>query len=305
MVERLEAYLSKERPIKLAKKEKGMEAAKQHEEANNVLKRKMTQAAEDSDKDKEEEEIGTTVEEQVQINNAESAANGEVEYENNVKPKLVYNAADKSNEPSKKEMAEIFEKRRFMIQVFDQEEMDLIACAFKSQLSEIRKAIKATDILMKKNKFEMKKETLDQYKMGLKKDLKDKSLHLITIIQRDCIEVTGSPIGLIFFKKLQADIYRYMAMHHVGIDQKEKMEIKELCHRAYKEATYMLKMLRIQRESQNETDMIDSLRLSLNLNYACFLYEVDQKKKKAIRILKGQIQEALDDFDKWDPNQIE
>jgi hypothetical protein len=29
------------------------------------------------------------------------------------------------------------------------------------------------------------------------------------------------------------------------------------------------------------------------------------KKKKAIRILKSQIQEALDDFDKWDQSQIE
>lgn len=44
----------------------------------------------------------------------ESAA-GNVEYENNVKPKLVYNAADKSNEPNKKEMNEIFANRKYMV----------------------------------------------------------------------------------------------------------------------------------------------------------------------------------------------
>jgi hypothetical protein len=99
-------------------------------------------------------------------------------------------------------MNALFASRRHIVAVFDREEMDLIACAFKSKLQDIRKAIKSIDILMKKNKFEMKKEILDQYKMGLKKDLKDKSLHLINIIQENCIDVTGSPNGLIFFKKL-------------------------------------------------------------------------------------------------------
>lgn len=39
-------------------------------------------------------------------------------------------------------------------------------------------------------------------------------------------------------------------------------------------------------------DVIDSLRLSLNLNYAVFLYEIKQdkkNKKKALRILKKEI----------------
>ena len=88
-------------------------------------------------------------------------------FENNVKPKLVYSNAEKSDEPSKIEIQEMFEGRKYVIEIFTHEEKDLIACAFKSKLSDIRKAIKATDILMKKNKFEMKKEILDQYKSGL------------------------------------------------------------------------------------------------------------------------------------------
>ena len=103
-------------------------------------------------------------------------------FENNVKPKLVYNANDKSDEPSKNEMIELFKSRKYIVQVFNQEEMDIIACAFKSKLQDIRKAIKSTEILMKKNKFEMKKEILDQYKNGLKKDLREKSLRFISII---------------------------------------------------------------------------------------------------------------------------
>lgn len=64
-------------------------------------------------------------------------------------------------------------------------------------------------------------------------------------------------------------------------------------------------MERDRRINDGKIDYIDSIRLSLNLNYAVFLYEIDNKKKKALRILKQQIQEALDDFDKWEPSQIE
>jgi hypothetical protein len=35
------------------------------------------------------------------------------------------------------------------------------------------------------------------------------------------------------------------------------------------------------------------------------LYEIVQDKKEALRILKKQIQEALDDFEKWNPKEFE
>ena len=47
--------------------------------------------------------------------------------------------------------------------------------------------------------------------------------------------------------------------------------------------------------------MIDETRLGLSLNYAVFLYEVKNHKKKALRILKTEINDALDEYDKWDP----
>ena len=54
-----------------------------------------------------------------------------------------------------------FEQRKYGIQVFEKEELDLIATGFKSQLSEVRTAIKNVDILLKKSKFESKKNYLD------------------------------------------------------------------------------------------------------------------------------------------------
>ena len=127
---------------------------------------------------------------------------------------------------------------------------------------------------------------LDQYKEGLKKDLLLKSNRLIQIVEDECISITGHPLPLIFFKKLQADMYRYQCQHQVGNNQYEKTHIKELALKTYKEAEALLKMERDRRINESKTDYIDSIRLSLNLNYAVFLYEIDNKKKKALRILK-------------------
>jgi len=139
---------------------------------------------------------------------------------------------------------------------------------------------------MKKSKFESKKATLEQYKTGIRNDLVTKGLRQIKIIEDHCISVTGSPIPLTFFKKLQADIYRYLAEFSTLDD---RIKFKQLALRIYKEAVYTLKCLRELRVQQNKPDPIDSLRLGLHLNYAIFLWEIQMEKKKALRILKREI----------------
>lgn len=213
------------------------------------------------------------------------------------------------------EVREQFSHKSLDRQVFTQEEMDLIACGFKSQLQVIRKAIKNLDILLKKSKFENRKQILESYKQGLVQNLLDASARLIDILDHDCIQITGSPVPLIFFNKLKADIFRYIAEVCIG---EQANEYKEKAEQTYEEARMYYKLLtelRIQHTKKDEDtkkttdlDVIDSLRLSLNLNYAVFLYEVKQdkkSKKKALRILKKEIQDALDDFEKWEPTQIE
>jgi len=59
-------------------------------------------------------------------------------------------------------------ERKYHVKVFTMEERELIACAFKSQLGEVRKALKDLQILQTKSKFETKKSIIDQYKAGLR-----------------------------------------------------------------------------------------------------------------------------------------
>lgn len=55
--------------------------------------------------------------------------------------------------------------------IFSRDEKELIAAAFKFRLDDIRKAIKDTNILLGKSKFEPKKALIGFYKNGLIHDL--------------------------------------------------------------------------------------------------------------------------------------
>jgi len=114
------------------------------------------------------------------------------------------------------ELREQFAAKDITQQVFSQEELEMIACGFKSQMQVTRKAIKNVEILQKKSKFENKKSILEQYRLGLVKNLMDTSNKQLSIIDDHCIAVTGSPVPLIFFNKLKADIFRYNAEVTIG-----------------------------------------------------------------------------------------
>ena len=95
--------------------------------------------------------------------------------------------------------------------VFSQTEIELLACAFKSQLKEIRHAIKTIDLLQTKSKFDTKKPSMDNYRNGLIYDLCCKGKKQIDILEDYCVKAAAAPLTLILFLKMQADIYRYMA----------------------------------------------------------------------------------------------
>ena len=70
----------------------------------------------------------------------------------------------------------------------------------------------------------------------------------------------------------------------------EASKYKDLCEERYVLARNHYKRLSHKRINENATgDEIDSLRLSLNLNYAIFLFEQKDEKKEALRNLKKEI----------------
>lgn len=103
--------------------------------------------------------------------------------------------------------------------------------------------------------------------------------------------------------KLKADIYRYMTEFAIGADF---TQYKEEADHHYKTAVLMLKYWRQKKMGVNpDDDKIDTLRLSLQLNYAIFMYDIKNEKKHGLRNLKKLIQEALDDFEKWEKAEVD
>jgi len=54
---------------------------------------------------------------------------------------------------------------------------------------------------------------MEKYKHGLIYDLCSKGKIQIDALEENCVKVAATPLALIFFLKMQADIYRYMAEH--------------------------------------------------------------------------------------------
>jgi hypothetical protein len=98
--------------------------------------------------------------------------------------------------------------------VFEGEIKDLIASAFKSQIKEIRNSMKILKIV--KNRSSIDETLSDDYREGLKIELISKANRLLSIIRDYCLP-NAALNGYIFFVKLMADIYRYMADACLGL----------------------------------------------------------------------------------------
>lgn len=93
-----------------------------------------------------------------------------------------------------KEMDDKFQEFDSLCQVFEDLEMELIACAFKKQLLECRQNIVKLDLLKEKSKFDQRVPILEQYRLGLTKEMIEKGRHQEHLLQEFCIEVAGSAI---------------------------------------------------------------------------------------------------------------
>jgi hypothetical protein len=81
------------------------------------------------------------------------------------------------------------------------------------RLNGLVEGISKTDILINKSKFEEYRSELERYKRGLMQDFLEEALTMRMVLQSLCIQISGHPVGLMFFYKLKADIYRYLSYY--------------------------------------------------------------------------------------------
>ena len=158
---------------------------------------------------------------------------------------------------------------------------------------------------MTESKFKPKIHILDDYRTRLVKDLIKVGEDMFNKIDEYCVKITTKETKTqIFFIKLQADIRRYLAEHSHG--EKDLQKYRDEAEKLYIKAETLMNSLIEERVQQEKPPVIEALKLSLTLNYAVFLYEIaNNQKKRGYRMIKNLIQEALDDFDKWELTEID
>jgi len=92
----------------------------------------------------------------------------------------------------------------------------------------------------------------------------------------------------VFYKKMMADYYRYLAEFKSGSD---KSEIGTNAEQAYKEATT---------KATQDLAPTHPIRLGLALNYSVFLYEVQEKMEDACTLAKSAFDDAIAELDTLD-----
>lgn len=183
---------------------------------------------------------------------------------------------------------------------FNEEEIELIACALKNELKEARNGLRHLDILMKKPKFEELQGYVEMYQTGMRRDFDTickRQLHLLD----EFLKVSITTSELILFTKLKADIHRYLSEN----GSKDRMLSRQSAKEEYERAVAYCQMERERLENFEQTEAISPVKLGVYLNQAVFLYDVEHEKKQALRQLKAQIREALDAFDKWSNENFE
>lgn len=97
---------------------------------------------------------------------------------------------------------------------FDDTEMELISCAFKQKLEQIRNSIEQVKILHNKSKFtKERKDILEKYRHSLVEDLVLNGMTFINITYDNILSKTRGYVNLMFFIKISADIFRYLSEH--------------------------------------------------------------------------------------------
>ena len=124
-----------------------------------------------------------------------------------------------------------------------------------------------------------------RYKKVIEDELISICREVYEITTKLLIPSATEPIAVVFYKKLLADYYRYMAEVRTGEDKKQcGLAAEREYHQAFEIANKSL-------------PATDSIRLNLALNYSVFLFEIMKKKLEACHLAKSAFDDAILELD--------
>ena len=170
------------------------------------------------------------------------------------------------------------------------EERNLLSVAYKNVVGARRASLRIIGSIEAKEQQKADGEKaglVSAYKSKVSTELDSICTDILQLLDNNLISDSLSPEPKVFYFKMKADYYRYLAEF---AQTAEKNEHSENAEAAYKAAT----------SKATELPPTHPIRLGLALNYSVFLYEVQQKNEEACTLAKQAFDDAIAELDTLD-----
>jgi len=167
------------------------------------------------------------------------------------------------------------------------EERNLLSVAYKNAVGSRRAAWRIISSVEQKEKSKGNEDNAKfarEYCTKVEKELQDICDTILGLLDNLITKATGGE-SKVFYEKMKADYYRYIAEFTTG-DAKSKAA--NSAEAAYAEAA---------RIAEKDLVVTHPIRLGLALNYSVFLYEVQSKPDEACKMARTAFEDAIAELD--------
>jgi 14-3-3 protein epsilon len=166
------------------------------------------------------------------------------------------------------------------------EERNLLSVAYKNVVGARRASLRIINSIEQKEKEKgSDKQTLiNNYKQKVEVELDSICQDILALLDNKLIEkASGSAEATVFYLKMKADYYRYLAEF---AQDTVKLEHAQKAEQSYSSAT----------TKAAELAPTHPIRLGLALNYSVFMYEVLEAQSDAIALARSAFDGAIDEL---------
>ena len=170
------------------------------------------------------------------------------------------------------------------------DERNLLSVAFKNSITERRTAWRAFTAIAQKKSQQKYADSIKNYKDKVVEEMQGICDQVVADIDTYYLPKAKDSESLVFFYKMKADYYRYMA----EVTDSDRLEsIKKSALDVYEKAN----------AEADKLPISHPIRLGLALNYSVFYFEILNKPKEASDIAKKIFDQAINEIDDVDESQ--
>merc|ERR1712060_402971 len=168
------------------------------------------------------------------------------------------------------------------------EERNLLSVAYKNAVGSRRAAWRIITSVEQKEKTKGNEEQAKhakEYCTKVEGELQKICDTILSLLDKDLISKATTGESKVFYQKMKADYYRYIAEF---TDGDKKKAAAESARQAYEEA---------QKVAEKDLVVTHPIRLGLALNFSVFQYEVLQKPDDACKMARTAFEDAIAELD--------